>query len=135
MDCIFCKIVSGEILAKKLFESDSILAFLDAFPLAEGHCLVIPKQHYEKVQDMPSSINSELFDTVYRLVQKVDSLTNATLIALHNGRQSGQQIPHVHVHLIPRTDSDGAGAVHSMFKGTVDVSGEKIDWLQNKLSL
>ncbi len=135
MDCIFCKIVSGDIPSKKLFETDHVLAFLDAFPLSEGHCLVIPKQHYEKVQEMPLDINASLFDAVHKLISKVDSLTNATLIAIHNGKQSGQEIPHVHAHLIPRSDSDGAAAVHSMFKNKICLDEEKLCQLQNKLSI
>lgn len=134
MDCIFCKIISGEISCKKLYESDSVIAFLDAFPLAAGHCLVIPKKHYPKIQDMPSGVNTEVFDVVHKLVSKVDSLTSATLLAIHNGQKSGQEIPHVHVHLIPRESGDGAGAVHSMFKNNKPVDSN-LDSMQEKLSL
>ena len=113
-DCIFCKIVSKEIPTKILVETESCIGFLDAFPLAKGHALVIPKRHYEKLQDLPININTEVFSTVHSLISKVDSLTGATLVAVHNGKQSGQEIPHVHVHLIPRNKGDSAGAVHSM---------------------
>ena len=133
-DCIFCKIVSGDIPSTKLHESDSVVAFLDAFPLAEGHSLVIPKQHYEKIQDMPSEISIDLFKTVHSLISRVDSLTGSTLVAAHNGKESGQEIPHVHIHLIPRTSDDGAGAVHSMFKNTIQLDDEKINQLQKRLS-
>ena len=101
MDCIFCKIISKEIPAKILYEDEDTIAFLDAFPVAKGHTLVIPKQHYAKIQDLPSEINEKLFNTVHKMIPKVDSLQGSTLVAIHNGKDSGQEIPHVHVHLIP----------------------------------
>src|SRR5579872_3832610 len=115
MDCIFCKIVNGTIPAKKLYETQNSLAFLDAFPLVKGHTLVIPKNHYDKVQDMSESDNRDLFDTVRIISEKLESISPSALIAIHNGKESGQEIPHVHVHVIPRNSSDGAGPVHSMF--------------------
>jgi len=133
MDCIFCKIVNGEIKAKIIEESDKSLGFLDAFPLTKGHSLIIPKQHFEKLQDMPSENNSDLFETVRKVISRVDKLTGATLMALHNGRESGQVIPHVHVHLIPRSADDSAGPVHSMFTSTPKLSDEEINELIEKL--
>jgi len=122
MDCIFCKIVSKEIPTKILVETDSCLGFLDAFPLAKGHALVIPKNHYEKIQNMPKELNIELFTMVHELISKIDSLTGSTLVAVHNGKESGQEIPHVHVHIIPRSKTDSAGAVHSMFKNDIKLT-------------
>ncbi len=133
MDCIFCKIVNGEIKAKIIEESDKSLGFLDAFPLTKGHTLIIPKKHFEKLQDMPSENNSDLFETVRKVISRVDKLTGATLLALHNGRESGQVIPHVHVHLIPRSSDDSAGPVHSMFKSTPNLTDEEINELIEKL--
>ena len=115
MDCIFCKIVNGAIPVKKLYETQSSLAFLDAFPLAQGHTLVIPKNHYDKVQKMNKQDNSDLFEAVRVMAGKLESISTSVLIAVHNGKESGQEIPHVHVHLIPRNSSDGAGPVHGMF--------------------
>jgi len=135
MDCIFCKIVSKEIPTKILVETESCIAFLDAFPLAKGHALVIPKKHYEKLQDLPTNINIEVFSTVHSLISKVDSLTGATLVAVHNGKQSGQEIPHVHVHLIPRSKDDSAGSVHSMFSQKPELTESEIDELCNKLRI
>ena len=134
-DCIFCKIVSKEIPTKILVETESCIGFLDAFPLAKGHALVIPKRHYEKLQDLPINVNTEIFSTVHSLISKVDSLTGATLVAVHNGKQSGQEIPHVHVHLIPRSEDDSAGAVHSMFSKKPDLSESEIEELCSKLRI
>ena len=115
MDCIFCKIANKEIPSRIITETENSIAFLDAFPVSRGHTLVIPKNHYEKVQDMTDIDNSDLFDTVHKVISKVDKLTGSTLLAIHNGKDSGQEIPHVHVHLIPREPDDQAGPVHSMF--------------------
>ena len=133
MDCIFCKIIKGEISAKIISESEKSLAFMDAFPLTKGHCLVIPKNHYQKIQDIPTEENADLFGTVRHVMSKVDALTNATLMAVHNGKESGQEIPHVHVHLIPRSSGDSAGPVHSMFSNPVKLSDKEISELYDKL--
>ena len=135
MDCIFCKISSKEIKSRVVFETKNSLAFLDAFPLAVGHTLVIPKQHHKKIQDLPSEINSDLFSTVATVVKKIDTLTGATLIAIHNGEESGQEIPHVHVHIIPRSKNDNAGPVHRMFNETPKISDSKLDELCMKLQV
>ena len=135
MDCIFCKIASKEIPTKILVETESCIGFLDAFPLAKGHALVIPKKHYEKLQDLPTNINTEVFSTVHSLISKVDTLTGATLVAVHNGEESGQEIPHVHVHLIPRSKDDSAGAVHSMFSEKPNLSESDIEELCSKLRI
>ncbi len=133
MDCIFCKIVKGEIPAKIIQETTKSLAFMDAFPLAKGHSLVIPKNHYEKLQEIPPEENAELFETVRNVLSKVDKLTNATLVALQNGKDSGQEIPHVHIHLIPRSKQDSAGPVHSMFKDRPKLSDKEFVDLLEKL--
>ena len=74
-----------------------------------------------------------MFETVRKVISKVDSLTNATLVAVHNGKESGQEIPHVHVHLIPRRSDDSAGPVHSMFKPMEKMSEEKANEIYEKL--
>ena len=135
MDCIFCKIVSKEIPTKILYEDEYTIAFLDAFPVAKVHTLVIPKQHYAKIQDLPSEINEKLFNTVHKLIPKVDSLQGSTLVAIHNGKDSGQEIPHVHVHLIPRSKNDSAGPVHSMFKDKIELSDSETDSLYDQLKI
>jgi histidine triad (HIT) family protein len=133
MDCIFCKISKKEIQSKIITETNKSIAFLDVFPLSRGHTLVIPKCHYEKVQDMTDMDNADLFNTVHKVISKVDKLTGATLLAIHNGKDSGQEIPHVHVHLIPRQSSDQAGPVHSMFKDRPKLSDEELDELCAKI--
>lgn len=122
-----------EIPAKIILETEKTLAFMDAFPLTKGHSLVIPKNHYEKVQDISKDDNIDLFETVRIIISKVDKITNATLVAIHNGKQSGQEIPHVHVHLIPRKSADSAGPVHSMFSNTSKPTEKETQAAFNKI--
>ena len=129
MDCIFCKIAKKEIPAKIVTETEKSIAFLDTFPLSRGHTLIIPKHHYEKVQDVTVDDNTDLFETLRKVVSKVDKITGSTLLAIHNGKESGQEIPHVHVHLIPRQPDDLAGPVHSMFKNRPKLSDDELDKL------
>jgi len=133
MGCIFCKITKKEIPSKIITETKNSIAFLDTFPLSRGHTLVIPKCHYEKIQDMTDIDYNDLFDVVHKVISKVDKLTGATLLAVHNGKDSGQEIPHVHVHLIPRELSDQAGPVHSMFKDRPKLSDKELDELCAKI--
>ena len=135
MDCIFCKIISKEIPAKILYEDNDSISFLDAFPVAKGHTLVIPKKHFAKIQDMPSDLNQKLFDSVHKMINKVDALEGSTLVAVHNGKESGQEVPHVHVHLIPRSVTDSAGPVHSMFKNKIELSDSEYETLVNELKI
>ena len=135
MDCIFCKIISREVPAKILNETSHSICFLDAFPLTKGHVLVIPKNHHKKIQDMSSSENSDLFSLVHVMMSKVDSITGSTLIAIHNGETAGQEIPHVHVHLVPRSESDSAGPIHSMFNSSLNLSNSEIEKYYNLLKI
>jgi histidine triad (HIT) family protein len=135
MDCIFCKIVSGEIKSKFLKETKYSVSFLDAFPLATGHVLIIPKNHRQKIQDMSIEENTDLFSLVHQMISNVDKITGSTLIAIHNGKDAGQEIPHVHVHLVPRSKDDSAGAIHSMFSSTVTLSESQMDELYDELKI
>ena len=133
VDCIFCKIAKGEIPARKIKETEKSLAFLDAFPLTKGHSLVIPKKHYEKIHQMTKEDNSDLFETVKEIVTKIGKITNASLIAIHDGKESGQEVPHVHVHIIPRRSEDMAGPVHALFKHRPNPSDAEFDEILSKL--
>ena len=133
MNCIFCKISNKEIPTRIITDTNDSIAFLDAFPLSAGHTLVIPKNHYEKIQDMPDEVSADLFSTVHKIIPKIDKISGATLLAIHNGKESGQEIPHVHVHLIPRQSDDLAGPVHSMFKNKPKLSDEELDELCAKI--
>ena len=127
MDCIFCKIISKDVPAKILYEDEYSISFLDAFPVAKGHTLVIPKKHFAQIQDMSSDINQKLFDTVHKMITKIDSVKGSTLVLIHNGKDSGQEIMHVHVHLIPRGIDDSGDNLDSMFKNKIKLTDDEID--------
>src|SRR4051794_16754545 len=116
-NCIFCKIANGKINARIIGQNDKAVAFLDANPLSIGHTLVIPKSHYEKIQEMNSEYSSAVFGLLWQVSSAVEKAAgvNASTIAIHNGREAGQEVPHVHVHIIPRNIDDGAGPIHSLF--------------------
>ncbi len=115
-------------------ETKKSLAFLDAFPLAEGHTIVIPKNHYTKIQEMNKDDNMDLFESVKVLTSTIERLFSTSLIAIHNGKESGQEVPHVHVHIIPRIIDDGAGAVHSMFRKRPHFTNDELDQIAEKLN-
>src|SRR5690606_14644910 len=134
-NCVFCKIVAGEIPARVLVENDRAVALLDAFPLAAGHTLVIPKAHYAKVQDMNEQDAMAVFGIAWKVVGAVETASQvpASTIAIHNGKEAGQEVPHVHVHIVPRTRNDGAGPIHSMFKNRPKLGPQEMDSLRDKI--
>ena len=110
-NCVFCKIVAGEIPTQKVFETDCGLAFLDIGPLADGHLLWIPKEHYETLHEMPGERVSSLCAPLPRLGEAVKNVTGAAgyNVLQNNGRVAGQVVNHVHFHIIPRAEGDGLG--------------------------
>ena len=135
MDCIFCKIISKEIPAKILYEDDDTISFLDAFPVAKGHTLVIPKAHFAQIQDMPDNVNQKLFDTVHKIIPKTDSVKGSTLVLIHNGKESGQEIMHVHVHLIPRGLDDSGDNTDKLFQNKFEMSDDDTNKLLDDLKI
>ena len=135
MDCIFCKIISKEIPAKILYEDDDTISFLDAFPVAKGHTLVIPKSHHAKIQDLPFDVNQKLFDTVHKIIPKTDSVKGSTLVLIHNGKESGQEIMHVHIHLIPRGLDDSGDHADKLFQNKFEMSDDDTNKLLNDLKI
>jgi histidine triad (HIT) family protein len=135
-NCIFCRIIAGEISTKVIMQNEKAMALLDAFPLTAGHTLVIPKSHYAKVQQMSDQDAAAVFDMVWKLTGAVEtaSQVNASTIAIHNGSDAGQEVPHVHVHIVPRKSGDGAGAIHSMFKMKPKLSPQDMDSLRNRIA-
>ena len=134
MDCIFCNIASKKISAKLVIETPHSMAFLDAFPLTKGHTLVIPKNHHEKLQNLSLEENNDLFSTLHKVVSKVDKLTGSSLIAIHNGKLAGQEIPHVHVHVVPRSPSDSGGPIHHLFDSTLQLKESDLDEILQQLT-
>jgi histidine triad (HIT) family protein len=108
-DCVFCKIVVGQIPAVKVYEDDDVLAFLDIGPISEGHTLVIPKQHFEAPDDCAPEVLSGLAVRAGKIARAVKKATKADGYNLlcNAGRAAGQLVGHVHFHIIPRKTGDG----------------------------
>ncbi|KAL2139679.1 hypothetical protein VTI28DRAFT_4849 [Corynascus sepedonium] len=106
--CIFCKIIKGEIPCFKLFENEKTLAFLDINPLSQGHALVIPKIHGEKLTDIPDDHLTDILPIAKRLVKATGALEYNIL--QNNGKGAHQEVGHVHFHMIPKPNpQEGLG--------------------------
>lgn len=134
-DCIFCSIVRHDTSARIIHENESALALLDVFPLRAGHALVITKKHYEKLQELEKEDCNSLLQLVIKVSDGLERSMNmnATLIAVHNGREAGQEIPHVHVHIVPRVSGDGGAPIHSIFKSRINLDEQDMDNILNEL--
>lgn len=105
--CIFCKIIKGAIPCHKIMETNKILAFLDISPLTQGHVLVIPKFHGERLHLVPDEYLSELLPVVRRIAHKAFGAHGIDYNVLqNNGRLAHQEVDHVHFHIIPKRSSD-----------------------------
>lgn len=135
-DCIFCSIVEGEIPARTVYETDDVLAFLDANPLAPGHTLVIPKGHWSTVQSAPHEVRSNVFGTIADLVGAVETAVeaDASNIGFNNGVASGQEIPHLHGHIVPRFENDGGRPIHAVAGSRPDLSDAELDDIAETIS-
>ena len=103
-DCIFCRIVSGDIPSAKVYEDDDVLAYLDIKPVSYGHTLIIPKTHHEWLYDTPDDLLTEMMKTVKFMMPKLRDAMSADSVTLS---VVGIDVPHFHIHLIPRKKNDG----------------------------
>jgi histidine triad (HIT) family protein len=108
-DCIFCRIIRGEVPAAKLYEDDKVLVMLDIRPASPkgGHTLVIPKEHYELVTELPDSLLSHTVLIMKKVGKALLEFGEGFNILQNNKSVAGQFVPHVHFHLIPRFRGDG----------------------------
>lgn len=113
-DCVFCKIIAGEIPVAKVYEDADTFAFLDAQPVHPGHTLVLPKAHYKNVFDIPEQDWLAVMRTVRILAPRIKAATNAggINIILNNEAPAHQEVFHSHTHLIPRYEGDGLESWH-----------------------
>ena len=126
---IFERIIDGEIPAEIVHETDDVIAFLDANPLALGHTLVVPKEPYGRLRDTPPELSTDVFSVVRKLTPAIEDAVDAdaTTVGINDGPAAGQEIPHLHVHIVPRSEGDGGGPIHA-------VMGEQLDVQDNELS-
>ena len=107
MACLFCEIANGELSASTVFQDEISIAFLDHRPLFHGHCLLIPKNHYETLGDLPAELVGPFFRNVQLLARAVEQALGAegSFVAMNN--RISQSVPHLHVHIVPRRKKDG----------------------------
>jgi histidine triad (HIT) family protein len=108
-NCIFCRIVAGELPAVKVYEDADTLAFMDIAPIIKGHTLVIPKQHFDPLTATPEPVLAQLLAVVKKIAQaQMNGLrADGVNVVQANGAAAGQVVPHIHFHVIPRFATDG----------------------------
>src|SRR4051812_33905248 len=129
-DCLFCNIANGKEEAFTWYETDELIAFLDIHPLFEGHTLLIPKQHIDNFHLMPSSMMNNFFSTAQSLSETIKEKMNAqgTFIAMNN--IVSQSVPHLHLHIVPRTKGDG---LKGFFWPRKKISSSRLNEIRNIL--
>jgi len=108
-DCIFCKIIQGEIPATKVYEDEKVLAFMDINPLNDGHTLIVPKRHAETIFEIDPQDLIATMKVAQKLAIAIKKALNSDgmIVVQLNNKAAGQMVPHLHIHLIPRWENDG----------------------------
>jgi histidine triad (HIT) family protein len=130
-DCVFCKMVVGQIPVAKIYEDEFVLAFLDIGPLSDGHTLVIPKYHFERLHDCPPELLGRVGSHLGEVAKAVAVAMNSDgyNVLCNNGRAAGQLVEHLHFHIIPRNTGDGVFDRWPSYKyqqGQIDTIAAKI---------
>jgi histidine triad (HIT) family protein len=107
-NCIFCRIIQKDVPNAIIYENEKFLAFMDKYPINLGHTLIVPKQHYSNLLDMPTEIVGEMYSLVPTLAKAITSVINSDgfNINQNNGKSANQIVPHVHVHIVPRYSAE-----------------------------
>ena len=110
-NCIFCKIANGEISSATLYEDEDFRVILDLGPATKGHALILPKNHFANLFEIPADIEAKAFVLAQKMATKMKKVFDCDgfNIVQNNGTTAGQTVFHFHIHLIPRYDKDGAG--------------------------
>ncbi|MFB6070342.1 MAG: HIT family protein [Halanaeroarchaeum sp.] len=134
--CIFCDIVDGRAPARTVAETDDAVAFLDANPLAPGHTLVVPREHHVTLDDVPADEATGLYSLLHRVVPAVEDAVDAdaTTVAFNNGRAAGQEVDHVHGHVVPRFADDGSGPIHGLFRDRPRLDDDEMDDVAGRIA-
>jgi histidine triad (HIT) family protein len=132
-DCIFCKIVKGEIPAYKIYEDERVYAFLDINPLSEGHILLLPREHYVNILDTPVELYVYMNEVVKKIVDKIQEgyTPDGILINQNNGKRAGQEVDHMHIHIKPIYEDT---KIFNEAKYRKKFSEEKMKKIQSDLS-
>lgn len=130
--CIFCKIAKKEIGAEIVFENDTTFAVLDILPKAPGHTLVIPKHHTQNISELPDELIGPFFQSAKNVVARIDKALHPDgfTLGINHGKASGQEVQHLHFHIIPRWHGDGGGPIQRIVsnqpKEDLEVIAKKI---------
>ncbi len=125
---IFERIIDGDIPGEVVHETETVAAFLDANPLTPGHTLVVPKEPYSRLRDAPPDVAADVFAAVRTLSPAIEEAVDAdaTTIGVNDGTAAGQEVPHLHVHIVPRFEDDGGGSIHTVVGSFADLDDEEI---------
>ena len=107
-DCIFCKIIKGELPSKTFYEDEKIKVIMNIDPVTDGHLLVLPKQHQENILDIDNDLVAYSFSKIKELYPELKTKLNCSGLTICENNELGQDIPHFHLHLIPRYPDDNA---------------------------
>lgn len=134
-DCIFCKIVAGEILCFRLHEDGDTLAFMDVNPANPGHALVVPKTHAATVFDIDADSLAAVARTAKRVADAVKAELDPPGLSLYqaNGPAAAQSVPHLHIHVLPRRDGDGLPMNWTPTPGDMDAIGALAERIRARL--
>ncbi|MFH1029784.1 MAG: HIT family protein [bacterium] len=107
-NCVFCKIVKGDIPSYKIYEDDIVCAFLDIMPVNKGHILVVPREHFENIFSTPENVLCKIISVIKKITPAILKAVGAEgfNLGVNNGRVAGQIVEHLHFHIIPRFRSD-----------------------------
>lgn len=127
-DCIFCKIIAGELPKYPVYEDDRVLAFLDIHPQAKGHTLVIPKFHADTLLDLDESYFADLLSGVKKVQEKMLTVLqpDGFNIVWSHGEAAGQEVHHLHLHVIPRWEGDTGTNIHALVNDPGDMNLEEV---------
>jgi histidine triad (HIT) family protein len=128
MDCIFCKIINKEIPNFTVFEDENVLAFLDIFPHAKGHTVVIPKKHFADSSEMNGEDWKKFCSGIKKARDRIAEVLSPDgfNVGWNESPEAGQVVPHLHVHIFPRYKGDGGGSVHSIIKNPGGLSPKEL---------
>ena len=136
MDCLFCNLIDGKQDAHIIFEDESHIAIMDKYPIQQGHSLVMPKAHHEKITDLSTAEVGALFSRVPMIARGILVATGADgfNVGQNNGKSANQIIPHVHVHIIPRYQKNGTPWARRMIAKDADLK-ELVKKIRNNIKL
>ncbi len=121
-DCIFCKIAAGQIPSATIYEDNNFRVFLDINPATKGHCLIVPKEHFDNIYDLDAETAGKLFSLATMISRALKKTLNCDglNIVQNNGLVAGQTVFHFHMHLVPRYENDGLSLLEEQDPGNME---------------